>query len=160
MNNSTRLKSAVILLALLLLSCDNNRGEPEFADCSLEGPDFSIADLSGNWKASDAVVQLIPPGSTKDIVADGGTVQLFVDSSGSFTLLVHETNRKSEDFTGKFSFCDGNFYAVYDDDPDKYEEYDPVFDGVQLFYYGPTDYDYDGDGVEEGVSIAFTFTRE
>jgi hypothetical protein len=151
---------AKFLLVCLVLSCDNESDVNIFADCSADGPDFTISEISGNWRASEAVVQTIPPGSTKDIVAAGGAVQLFVDDIGGFTLLVRESNRKSKDFTGMFSFCSDKLYAIYDYETEKYDAFDAVYENDQLFYYGPMFYDYDGDGVDENVSIAFTFNRE
>ncbi|MFM1877978.1 MAG: hypothetical protein RLZZ241_844 [Bacteroidota bacterium] len=147
------------LLALFLMTSCNKDTQDPFANCSLSGPDFDIADISGDWTASIANYMDLVSRHYKDLVKEGGYTNLNIQSNGRFKLEIQEVGRDLLVQQGIFSFCDGKFYARFDDAPDTTEEFRPELTDTYFYYNGPTDYDYDGDGMEQRVIIGFTFVR-
>lgn len=147
------------LLALLLLTSCNKESEDPLANCELIGPDFSITDISGNWTATIGNYLDLISRHSKNIVEEGGSLKLNIESNGRFTMEIKEVDRNLLILTGSFSFCDQKFVARFDDAPKITEEFSPELTESYFRYYGPTDYDYDGDGVEQRVILGFTFVR-
>ena len=147
------------LLALLLLTSCNKATEDPFANCELAGPDFSITDISGDWTATIGSYMDLISRHSKNIVEAGGYLKLNVQTNGRFTMEIKEVDRELLTLTGIFSFCDQKFVARFDDAPNTTEEFSPELTTSYFRYYGPTDYDYDGDGAEQRVIVGFTFIR-
>lgn len=98
----------LLILSIPILSCSSDGDEEDgidFSDCSLNGPNFSISDVVGNWTATQANFDI--PGTSEqiDVVSEGGTVTLNVQSSGGFTLIITESGATSESTTGDLAFC-------------------------------------------------------
>lgn len=152
-------KFFVLLISTILFSCSNDNGDDRLSNCSLTGPEFSISDISGNWEASIAQYTDIISRNEKNIASDGGSVTLGIQSNGRFALQIQETGRELLVLNGEFTFCDNKFYAIFDDAPNETEEYIPELSDDTFRYYGPTDYDFNGDGTEERVFTSYTFIR-
>lgn len=150
----------------LLFSCNKDDGEdPKLPD----GPDFSISDLVGTWNATDLVFTYsgpapIPDPSSYDLIADGGTATITVQSNGRFTLTVTPPGFPADQITGLIYFEDGEFFAIqFDDDPPN----DPTYFGESLvgdtltLNGGPdtAEWDLDDDGEDEPCSVFLRFVK-
>jgi hypothetical protein len=147
-----------VLTLLWITSCNKSTEDP-FANCEGTGPDFSISDISGNWTATIGNYLDLISRHSKNIVEEGGYLKLNIESNGRFTMEIKEVDRNLLILTGSFSFCDQKFVARFDDAPKITEEFSPELTESYFRYYGPTDYDYDGDGIEQRVILGFTFVR-
>ncbi len=153
------------LLVFLFVSCSSD-DEDVMAD---EGPSFAISDLQGTWEATSLVFSYsgqgpVPEPSSYDVIAEGGSATLVVQSNGRFTLTVRPAGEDTESFSGRMYFEDGEFFAIqFDDDPPD----DPTYFGETLsgdtftLNGGPdtAEWDFDGDGEDEPASVFLRFTR-
>ncbi len=157
--------SLSVLFVFLFVSCSSD-DEDVMAD---EGPSFAISDLQGTWEATSLVFSYsgqgpVPEPSSYDVVAEGGSATLVVQSNGRFTLSVRPAGEDTESFSGRMYFEDGEFFAIqFDDDPPN----DPTYFGETLsgntftLNGGPdtAEWDFDGDGEDEPASVYLSFTR-
>ena len=157
--------SLSVLFVFLFVSCSDNGDDP----ISPVGPDFAISDLQGTWEATSLVFSYsgqgpVPEPSSYDVVAEGGSATLVVQSNGRFTLTVRPAGEDTESFSGRMYFEDGEFFAIqFDDDPPN----DPTYFGETLsgntftLNGGPdtAEWDFDGDGQDEPASVYLSFTR-
>ncbi|TAI47262.1 hypothetical protein [Flagellimonas allohymeniacidonis] len=157
------LVSLFFVLAPLFFSCSSSDDEDDenidFSSCSLTGPNFSISDISGNWVATQANFDI--PGTTLqvDIVADGGTVTLNVQSNGGFTLVITPNGSPSETTTGDLAFCEGLFTVRYDDAPNEPETLAGSLNNDVLTITGPVEFDVDDDGSDDEAFVILRFDR-
>ena len=149
-----------------LVACNSDEDGDEQ---SPTGPDFAISDLVGTWNATDLVFTYsgappIPDPSTYDLIAEGGSANVVVQSDGRFTLTVTPAGQGSEVFTGLMYFEDGEFFAIqFDDDPPN----DPTYFGESLvgntftLNGGPdtAEWDFDDDGNDEPASVFLRFVK-
>lgn len=159
---------APLLFSFLMLSCSKENGD-EQADC---GPNYCISELQGTWDATEYVLTFcgqgtIPNPSSFDVIAEGGSATLTVQSNGRFTLnamIMYEGQTFPETASGTIYFEDGEFFAIqFDDD----EPNDPTYFGDTLS--GNTfrlnsgsvvaEWDFDGDENDEEACINLTFVR-
>ncbi|MCL6266324.1 hypothetical protein [Flagellimonas myxillae] len=156
------LVSMLLTLCIPILSCGGDGDEEDginFSDCSLNGPNFSISDVTGNWTATQANFDI--PGTSEqiDVVAEGGTVTLNIQGNGGFTLLITESGAASESTTGDLAFCEGLFTVRYDDAPNELETLQgSVSDGI-FTITGPVEYDVDGDGSDDQAFVILRMER-
>ena len=157
------LLSSLFVLFLFACSDDDENGVSD------EGPIFSISDLAGTWNATSLVFTYsgsgpVPEPSSYDVIAEGGSATLTVQSSGRFTLTVRPAGEDTESFSGRMYFEDGEFFAIqFDDDPPD----DPTYFGESLvgdtftLNGGPdtAEWDFDGDGNDESASVFLIFER-
>ncbi|MGI9546146.1 MAG: hypothetical protein ACR2MM_02830 [Flavobacteriaceae bacterium] len=150
----------------LLFSCNSDDEGDVISDT---GPDFSISDLVGTWNATDLVFTYsgdapIPDPSFYDLIAEGGTASVTVQSNGRFTLTVNPAGFNSETFSGLMYFEDGEFFAIqFDDDPPD----DPTYFGESLvgdiftLNGGPdtAEWDFDDDGNDDPASVFLRFVK-
>ena len=154
-----------LLFAFLILSCSSDDEDVQ-AD---QGPDFAISELAGTWNATEITFVFsgsgtVPNPSTYQIVAEGGSGVLTVQSNGRFTMNITPFGQPTESFGGTMYFEDGEFFAIqFDDDPPN----DPTYFGVTLsgnmfsLNGGPdtAEWDFDGDGNDEPASVNLQFIR-
>jgi hypothetical protein len=143
-------------------SCDsgNGNGGDTKADC---GPSYCISDLVGTWNATELTFSACSGEGFIDLIAEGGSASLVVQSNGRFTLTVGYPDG-NEVFTGKMYFEDNQFFAIQfdDDSPD-----DPTYFGDTLsgntfrLIGGPetAEFDFDDDGIEECASVNLTVVK-
>ena len=74
---------ATLSLLFLVFSCDKSDED----SLTKEGP-FNISELAGNWVATQA--QFSVSTHSVDVVEDGGTVSMTVNSNGRFTLTIND----------------------------------------------------------------------
>ena len=153
----------VPLFAFLLLSCSSsNEDDPE--DVLLKIGDFPISELAGNWEVTQA--QFSVNTVSVDVVQDGGTASMTVQSNGRFTLTLDPVDRAAYTVSGEMfweKWEQAFFFAiVWDTYPDDWDTYGHTWDGTTFTINGGPDtgeYDFDNDGDAEPCTLHFTFVR-
>lgn len=152
------------LIAFLLLSCSSDDEDAQLDT----GPSYSISDLAGTWNATSITFSYCGSGQIEpsfvDIIAEGATASMVVQTNGRFTLTITFPDADPEVITGRMYFENGEFFAIqFDDDPPD----DPTYFGDTLsgntfrLNGGPetAEFDFDDDGNEECASVDLTFVR-
>ena len=128
-----------------------------------DGP-FAISELAGTWEATKA--QFSVSATSVDIVQDGGTAVMTVQSSGRFTLTLDPVDRDAYTVSGEMFWekWQGSYYfaILWDDYPDDWDTYGHTYDDTTLTLNGGSDsgeYDFNNDGNSEPCSIHFIFER-
>ncbi len=153
---------ALLTLGLYISSCSSDNEEDEgidFSACSLNGPNFSISEVTGNWVATQANFDIPGTSQQVDVVAEGGTVTLNVQSSGAFTLVITEVGQAGETTTGDLAFCEGIFTVRYDDAPNIPEILQASLNGDVFQITGPVEFDVDGDGNDDEAFVILVLER-
>lgn len=150
----------IISLISLNFSCS---GDDDENVLTKDGP-FQISELAGTWEVTKA--QFSVNTVSVDVVADGGTANMSVQSSGRFTLTLDPVDRNAYTVSGEMFWEEWQqtfyFAIVWDDEPNDWDTYGHTFDGTTLSFNGGTDsgeYDFDNDGDFEACSIHFIFVR-
>ncbi|WP_156102228.1 hypothetical protein [Muricauda sp. MAR_2010_75] len=152
---------SVCILALVpLYQCSD---EEEGPDCSLQGTNLSIADMSGNWVATSAIFFTITdPIETVDVVEEGGTVTLSIQSNGGFTLNIAESGGPSDVSSGDFCFDEDLLVVRFDGDaPDDWEYFRvQLSSGNNLSIGGPAEFDFDGNGTPDPAEVELSLIKD
>ncbi len=142
------------------ISCSSSDDEDELTK---EGP-FEISELAGNWEATQA--QFSVNTVSVDVVEDGGTVSMSVQSSGRFTITLDPVDRAAYTVSGEMfweAWQGSFFFAIkWDDNPGDWDTYGHTWDGTTFTLNGGFDsgeYDFDNDGDAESCSLHLTFIR-
>jgi len=150
----------LISLISLTFSCDKDDDKDALTK---DGP-FLISELSGNWEATKA--QFSVNTVSVDVVDDGGTASMSVQSNGRFTLSLDPEDRNAYTVSGEMFWEEWKqtfyFAIVWDDYPNDWDTYGHTFDGTTLSFNGGADtgeYDFNNDGDMESCSIHFIFVR-
>jgi len=131
----------MISLSLVFLAgCDDDDD-----DFSSSGNTLSISDIQGNWIANSAT--FTAPQFT-DILAEGATVTLAIQSNGRFTFTMMMPGEPDDVTTGKLGF-DGDFLTVRFDDDDEEASFFISLINEILTLRGQTELDLDGNGVDD-----------
>jgi hypothetical protein len=150
----------LISLISLNFSCSNDDDEDVLTK---DGP-FEISELAGTWEASKA--QFSVNTVSVDVVDDGGTARMTVQSNGRFTLTIDPVDRDSYMVSGEMfweAWQQTFYFAIaWDDDPGDWDTYGHTYDGTTLSLNGGADtgeYDFDNDGDMESCTAHFIFDR-
>lgn len=150
----------LISLISLTFSCDKDNDE----DVLIKDGRFQISELTGTWEATKA--QFSVNTVSVDVVEDGGTASMSVQSNGHFTLTLDPVDRNAYTVSGEMFWEEWQqtyyFAIVWDDDPDDWDTYGHTFDGTTLSLNGGADtgeYDFNDDGDMESCSVHFIFVR-
>ena len=163
MKTLSRIILFVPLFAFLLVSCSKSGDDP--LDELVPVGDFPISELAGNWLAEFASFN-DGVNNSVEIVGEGGSVSLSVQSSGRFVLTIDPVDRDAYTASGTMAWekWEGQYYfaIVWDDYPDDWDTYgatlsDTIFTISGGFESG--EYDFDNDGTFETCGISFRFTR-
>ena len=152
----------LFLILFIIAACESgDEFEDEF---SLVGTNTSIAELTGNWSANKAVFQSFATGPAfeVDIIADGGSVSLSIQSDGRFTVTVAPLGEPAEISTGRMAFDEDLLVISFDDEPEEYEFFSITHNEPNLNIAGGNGlvtFDFDDDGTEEPALIDFDFVR-
>ncbi len=150
------------LFAFLLLSCSD---DDETDVLVKEGGPFEISELAGSWEATSATFS---DGNTLfiDVINDGGSASMSVQSNGRFTLTIDPADRAAYTASGEmfWELFEGNyFFAIeWDDYPGDWDTYGATLNATTFTINGGVEsgeYDFDNDGTFETASIGFTFIR-
>jgi len=134
------------------------------------GPEgITLDDLAGTWNATEFVYgqqALGPAVPDFDLIAEGGSATLVIQSNGRFTLTTVDPGgvRESRSGTLAFDFEEEDFLlVVFDDEPEDELEFFFIVLNDNSFRLSDTtgegELDLDGDGVEEQVRINSTWVR-
>ena len=150
----------LISLISLTFSCSDDDDETVLT----KDGTFPISELAGTWDATKA--QFSVNTVSVDVVEDGGTALMSVQSNGRFTLTINPTDRDSYTVSGEMfweAWMQTFYFAiVWDDDPGDWDTYGHTYDGTTLSFNGGADtgeYDFDNDGDMESCSVHFIFDR-
>ena len=151
---------SILLILLVSFSCDKDDDEDVITK---DGP-FQISELAGTWDASKA--QFSVSSTSVDVVQDGGTASMTVQSSGRFTLTLSPIDRAAYTVSGEMFWEAWNntyYFAIeWDDSQGEWDTYGHTYDGTTLSLNGGTDtgeYDFDNDGDMESCTAHFIFDR-
>ncbi len=153
------------VLALLWVSCSliSCSEDDEGPDCALQGTNFSVSDISGNWTATEANFFNVStePIQVVDVVEEGGNVTLTIQSNGRFTLNIMESGEPNTRSSGDLCFDEDLLVVRFDGDAaDDYEFFRIQFNGTNsLSISGATDFDFNGDGTPEPADIGLALVR-
>ncbi|MEK6477859.1 hypothetical protein WJR50_10005, partial [Catalinimonas sp. 4WD22] len=125
---------------------------------------ISMDDIAGNWIATYARFsnnQLNPPIQI-NVVDEGGTVNLVIQSNGRFTFTISFPGETPDVSKGQLGFDEDYLVVHYDGDAaDDYE-----YMGIQLsqdqntlVISGPAEYDFNEDGTEEPAQLRLELVR-
>ncbi|MEN8145417.1 MAG: hypothetical protein ABFS14_10755 [Gemmatimonadota bacterium] len=152
-----RLTSPIFLLAVLVsASCGGDATGPG---------GISISDIAGTWNAASMV--FAETGTTGlevtvDPIADGGTAVLTIQSNGQFTLQADfplDGSSSSSSGTMHFDEEDEDFLLLLFDGETVEDEFFFQLNGNAMSLNGVTEFDFDGDGVEEEAGLIAAFVR-
>jgi len=153
-NRSLIIRSVLLLTSFLALltffiACGGDDDPP------LEGNNISMTDLAGTWTATGATF------NGTDVVADGGSVTMTIQSNGRFNLTMKRQGMDDMIFTGQLGFDEQWLAVEYDTYPGEWEYYDyDLTDGKTKFHIGAnSEFDFDGDGVDEFVIFFLDMVR-
>jgi hypothetical protein len=151
---------SVFFILFIALSC----GE-EDPPITPDGP-FNISELTGNWEATFASFIRDSDDMAVEIVGDGGTVTMVVQSNGRFTMTIDPADRAAYTVSGKmfWEIWEGNYYFSIEwaDYPGDWDSYGATLIGDTLEINGSFEtgeYDFDNDGSSESARVRFTFVR-
>ena len=165
MKNSIKLVVfSMVLLLFVGFSCSKNDPDPLVKEG--EGAPFKISELAGSWEATSAFFVRDSDNLSVDIIADGGSSSITVQSSGKFTLTINPADRAAFTISGEmfWELFEGNyFFAIaWDDYPGDWDTYGATLAATTFSINGGFDtgeYDFDDNGTFETASISFEFTR-
>ena len=150
------------VFAFLLLSCSKD----ETDDLVKEGGPFLISELAGNWEATSAFFVRDSDNMSVDVIGDGGSSSITVQSNGKFVLTIDPIDRAAYSISGEMFwelFEENYFFAIaWDDYPGDWDTYGATLMPTTFVINGGFDsgeYDFDDDGTFDTASISFEFTR-
>jgi hypothetical protein len=151
---------STILVVFVAFSC-NEKDPPTTQD----GP-FKISELAGNWEATYASFIRDSDDMAVEIIGDGGTVTMAVQSSGRFTMTIDPADRAVYTVSGEmfWEIWEGNYYFSIEwaDYPGDWDSYGATLTSNTLEIFGGQEtgeYDFDNDGSSESARVRFTFVR-
>jgi hypothetical protein len=107
------------------------------------GTKLSVSDIQGSWIANSA--SFSAP-EYIDLIEEGATVTLVIQSNGRFTFTIIRPDEPNEVYTGKLGF-DGEYLAVRFDDDDEDASFFISLVNQILTLRGQTELDLDDNGV-------------
>ena len=152
---------AMLLMGSLFTIAGCDGGEDEVP---LTGTKYAISDIMGDWNASAATIANLTGGQPAfvDIIGEGGSLSLSIQSNGRFTLVIMRPGRADETFTGDMGFDEEWLAVRFDGDAaDDYSYMYIELNGAMDFMIirGDSEYDFDEDGTEELASIDLELNR-
>ncbi|NNF58954.1 MAG: hypothetical protein HKN04_12015 [Rhodothermaceae bacterium] len=146
-----------LLTVPLLVACDS--GEDD--GFSLVGTTTSVAEIAGTWTATRATFSSAAEGPALevDIIAEGGSAKLAIQTDGRFTLTLAPLGEADDVSNGRLGFDEELLVVSFDEDPDEFEFFTIQVTETTLSLEGPAEFDFDGDGVEESARVALDLIR-
>ena len=125
-----------------------------FVACNDDEPSTErVSEIAGTWTATSATFNGI------DVVLEGGSVTLVIQNNGRFTFTIKRPGRDDMVFTGKLGFDEQWLAVEYDTNPGEYEYYDITYDEHNLHIGANSEFDFDGDGMDEEVIFFLDMVR-
>ena len=157
----------VVLTTCLTFSCgkDDSEGDTELFK---EGGPFEFSELAGTWEGTVAYFDRPMTNSGVEIVGDGGSVSLTVQSNGKCTFTIDPFDCEAYTESGEmfWEHYDEEYYLeiVWNDFPDEGSSFRAeLTDTTFNLLCGPeecVEYDFNCDGTPETASLSFGFIRE
>ena len=152
---------STVLILFVTLSCSKDESE-----LVKEGGPFKISELAGNWEATSAFFTGENDNVSVDIIADGGSVSMAVQSTGRCTLTINPDDREAYMESGEmfWELFEGDYYfaIAWDAYPGDWASYGATLTDTTFSMYGGPDtgeYDFENDGTSESASIGFEFIK-
>jgi len=154
---------SLFIIALITFGCSSSDDDSEG---DTEGNPFEIGELAGNWEATSASFNRVSDGLLAELIADGGSVSLTVQSNGKCTFMINPVDLEAYTVSGKMSWGrfegDDALTIVWDGSDDR-----SYFRWVELtnttFDLGCTsecgEYDFNNNGTTETADVFFDFTK-
>ncbi len=156
-NRSLIFVIGIVVVCSFFITC--NKDEPK-----LEGINYSISDIAGNWTATEATFSSLgnPYKGGIDIIQEGGSLKLGIQNNGRFTFTIILPGEADQITTGQLGFDEEWLAVSYDDDPGEYDYlfFDLNDDKSILTISGEGGYDYDEDGEEDHSIMSFILNRD
>ena len=155
----------VAITTCITFSCGED--EDEESELLKEGGPFEISELAGNWKATTTYFLRISDNLLVEIVGDGGSLSLAVQSSGKCTFTIDPVNRDAYTVSGEmfWSLYDGDeaIAIVWDGNPDERSSFRTFKLIDTTFEFGCSsecgEYDFNDNGNSETADLGFNFVR-
>ena len=159
-----KLRYACLFSLSVLFPVFTNCSEEDNGGFSLTGTNVSVSEIAGTWTATKALFSLAETGPIVevDVVDEGGSVTLQIQSDGKFSINVTEQGEPAEISTGRLGFDEDLLVISFDDDPDEWEYFSITHNEPNLAIEGGTVYeafDFDDDGIDDDAYIDFEFVR-
>ena len=155
-----------ITLLIVLTICLTSSCGGDDSGLVKEGGPFEISELAGNWEATSAFFTNKNDNESLDIVADGGSVSLTVQSNGRCTFTIDPVDRESYMESGEmfWELFEGEYFfsIIFDDFPGDWSSFGATLTTTTFRMNGGPDsgeYDFNNDGTSESASLGFTFIR-
>ena len=159
----------VTLTTCLTFSCGKDDSEGD-TDLVKEGGPFEFSELAGTWEGTVALFfRPFSNSAEAEIVGDGGSVSLTVQSNGKCTFTINPIDCEAYTESGEM------FWELYDDQyyleivwngspPDEGSSFNAeLTDTTFNLWCGPeecVEYDFNCDGTPETATLSFLFIRE
>lgn len=157
-NNQIKIKRVLFHIAIIaflpfLITCNKNKNE-----YPLEGPNLSMNDIAGNWKATTA--NFYHDTLFFDVIAEGGSVSLAIETNGRFTFTIKLPEEPDDVSAGQLGFDEEWLAIGYDEYPGEYEYFFIELANGILTLRGQTEFDFEGDGTDEPASVDLILIRD
>jgi len=160
-----KLLFSTVLILFVASSCSKDESESELVK---EGGPFEFSELTGNWEATVAYFLRPSTNSGVEIVGDGGSISLTVQSNGKCTFTIDPFDCEAYTESGEmfWELYDEEYYLeiVWNDFPDEGSSFRAeLTDTTFNILCGPeecVEYDFNCDGTPETASLSFDFIRE
>lgn len=156
----------ILILSSLLISLVTFSCSKDDSGLVKEGGPFNISELEGNWEATSAFFTSDNNNGSVDIIADGGSLLLAVQSDDRCTLTIDPVDRSAYTESGEMFWeeFEGDYYFAikWDKYPDDWASYGAILTDTTFSLNGGPDtgeYDFNNDGTVESTSIGFQFIR-
>ena len=98
---------SLFIVALITFGCSSSEDDSEV---SKEGGPFEISELAGNWEATTAIFYRDSDGLLVELVKDGGSASLTVQSNGKCTFIIDPVDQEAYTVSGEM------FWGRYEGD--------------------------------------------
>ena len=150
--------ATLTVFSIFIASCS------EDDDPKLAGDKYSIADIKGNWTATQAIFSSIevPNKGFLDIIDEGGSLTLAIQDNGRFEITIILPGEADQVINGQLGFDEEWLAISYDEDPGEYDYLFFELNDIKtiLTIIGDGGYDFDDDGIEDLASMHFVLTRD
>ena len=156
---------SLFIIALITFGCSSSEDDTELIK---EGGPFEFSELAGTWEATVAHFLIPNTNSGVEIVGNGGSVSLTVQSNGKCTFTIDPFDCEAYTESGEmfWELYEEEYYLeiVWNDFPDEGSSFRAeLTDTTFNLLCGPeecVEYDFNCDGTIETASLSFGFIRE
>jgi len=158
----------VALTTCLTFSCgeDDSEGDTKLVK---EGGPFEFSELAGTWEGTNTYFSRPFSNDGVNIVADGGSVSLTVQSNGKCTFTINPVDCEAYTESGEMFWelgDEGDYIEIVWDGspPDEGSGFNAELTDTNFsLWCGPeecVEYDFNCDGTPEPATLSFSFIRE